>query len=128
VNEVRYDKSTGGEKMKKGGFALLAVLILFTFAACTDTQPAGSQAAVSIQSASNSQTAARSKAQPSQSASEAASTSPSRSVQSQSVVGKGREEKNKTSSQLDEIDSTLNSLKELTGSLDDVTSEDTDIS
>lgn len=114
--------------MKKGGVALLAVLILFTFAACTDTQPAGSQAAVSIQSASNSQTAASSEAELYQSSSEAASASSSRSVHSQSVVGKGKEEKIKTSSQLDEIDSTLNSLKELTGSLDDVTSEDTDIS
>lgn len=94
--------------MKKTGILLLAVLLIFSLFACSGERPAG-----------------RTTSQPAaSSALSAISSLPAKQSQpaAESTAGKGA-----GSSQIEEIDSTLQSLKELTGDLDDVTSDDMSI-
>jgi hypothetical protein len=107
---MRYNAGIeGGDGMKKRGILLLTVVIVFSLSACSGKRPADQ---ASSQPASVPASSAESGLPP---------------KQSTSASAKGKVDKSRASSQLEEIDSTLESLKNLTGDLADVTSEDMSI-
>jgi len=111
--------------MKKSGTVFLTVLMILALSACSGTHPSGSetQSADGGMSPSRQESAGSqlSQPEPRRAASSASSSSPDKNQQGAATSAV---EKNKSSSQLEDVYSTLENLKGVTGSLDDVVSED----
>ncbi|MDF2631856.1 MAG: hypothetical protein K0Q85_452 [Caproiciproducens sp.] len=111
--------------MKKSGSVLLTVLMIFSLSACSGKQSAGSTVppADSGTSVSSQESAVSQLSQPESknTSSAVSSLSPDKNQQG---AAKSTAEKSKSSSQLEDVYSTIENLKGVTGGLDDVVSED----
>ncbi len=111
--------------MKRGGTVLLTILMIFALSACSGNHPSGSktQSADSGTSVSSQESAISELSQP-ESKSASSSVSSSTPDKNQQGAVTSAAEKSKSSFQLEDVYSTLENLKGVTGSLDDVVSED----